>query len=948
MPPIQPSRPTLVTRPVRPTAAVKAGAPVVAVSETASKPAPRAPKPAAGTLRATEKMKAERPKKFANPNEYKNYVIKFSGYLAGARAELARAERELADVRELKATADAEWRRPLDAAERSLADTDRLYSAPIAEAEAAVAQARQALDDAINPGRRRSVELEAEAAQLARDAEALDRQLGAARTGLAGMDARITAQHQRKAGAENDRTRFGSELETLLARVPAGTTIERRLADARASAEDAARARSEAQGTLDRAQARDRQALADLDARARDFAEQVASLERQLEDARRVLANNDGAIAAEIVRRDQAAGERREADAAISRLEPQASPSAVESQRQRAQSAESRAKEADAAVERAAERVRRRETLQASVEVIAAAKEQYTSAASARTSARGEVDTKKRDLDTAMAGTAELDAQRGRVRDAERAVGEARQGVSRAQEKVRRKASLESAIDQLESMKTQYDAAVDSRAGFKGHVTRRQNELDKAMEGSDPSKVTPARSALAEAQEKWAEADAKVKSLESRISSLGASPGSIGSAISSKRSEASALGDAAGELSRAQSAQSSAESTLAGEKAKLDRYADVERKIAAAKAAHDEALRRYGDANGRVEQATAQLSRHGASPDNAESVLSQRRSELSALSGAPAEHERARSTQTEARATATREDQAYDRLKGLADELASARSRRERAARDLSTADARIATLTAEKVRSGSELPGIESRLAERRRSRDHARALASDERSRQGGSGWLGGERSRLEAAAREDERAKAHLSGVAALAGEIDQARDGRDTAIRTIRDAEAQATALTGEKAQLPKTIDQLVAQLASKHRARENAVAEAKRERDRRNGDNHPQVVTARGQVDAANGRLEGARKTHEAKVAPLRAVVETERKAYAEKTGALKARLDAAGPAVETAKKGVQDVYTEFEGLRTAIGGWQRTWWRLVHHFDLDAFWAEHGGMLNQA
>src|SRR5688572_2777213 len=131
MTPIQPTRPTSApARPVRPAAAPKATAPVADQA-----PAPRAPKPAAGVLRAAEKMKAERPRKFANPSEYKNYVIKFSGYLAGARAELTRAEKELADVRALKATADAEWRRPLDAAERALADTDRLYAAPIAEAE---------------------------------------------------------------------------------------------------------------------------------------------------------------------------------------------------------------------------------------------------------------------------------------------------------------------------------------------------------------------------------------------------------------------------------------------------------------------------------------------------------------------------------------------------------------------------------------------------------------------------------------------------------------------------------------------------------------------------------------------------------------------------------------------------------------------------------------------
>lgn len=955
MAPIQPTRPTPVRANARPGAAasvdgrgrsaspLEAGTPVAPAA-----PAPRAPRPVAGTLRAAEKMKAERPRRFANPNEYKNYVIKFSGYLAGARAELARAQQELAAVRELKATADAEWRRPLDAAERSLADTDHLYAAPIAEAEAAVAQARQALDDAINPGRRRAAELDAEVAQLGRDAEALERQLGDARTGLAGIDARITAQHQRKAGAEDERRRFANELQALLAKVPAGTTIERRLADARGAAEDAARTRSEAQDALDRAQVRDRRALDELDARARDLADQVASLERQLEDARRVLANNDGAIATEVIRRDQAAGERREADAAIARLEPQASVGAVEGQRQRAQAAEARAKEADVAVERAAERVRRRETLQTAVEVIASAKDQYTAAVSARTSARAEVDARKRDLDAAMAGAAELEAQRGRVHDAERLVGDARQALGRAQEKVRRKDVLASAIEQLESMKSQLDAAVDSRAGYKGHVTRRQHELDQALEAGDPAKVTPARSALAEAQERWADADGKVRAIEGRISALGASPTGIASAISSKRAEAAGLGDAAGELSRAQAALASAEATLAREKAGLDRFADVERRITAAKAAHDEAVRRHGDANGRVEQASTQLARHGATPDNADHVLSQRRSELSALSGAPAELERARAGQADARAAATREDQAYDRLKGLADELTAARGQRERAAREVAAADARIATLTAEKVRSASELPGIESRLAERRRTRDQARGQASDERSRQGASGWLASERQRLDAAAGADERARAHLSGVAALAGEIDRARQGRDAAIRTIGDAAAQATALTGEKAQLPRTIEQLVAQLASKQQARAHATAEAGRERDRRNGDGHPQVVTARGQVDAANGRLEDARKLHATKVAPLRAQVETARKAYAEKTAALQARLDAAGPAVAAAQKGVQDVYTEFEGLRTAIGGWQRTWWKLVHHFDLDAFWAEHGGMLNHA
>src|SRR5688500_7340595 len=124
MSPVQKTQNANPIKVVRPTVETKAAAPKAAPEAPVAKPAvepdalvrtsgPRAPKPTNVRLTALEQMEAERPK-FGTPEEYKNYVIKFAGYIKAAKNDLEIAQRSLDAEKEKEGNASAEFIKPLN------------------------------------------------------------------------------------------------------------------------------------------------------------------------------------------------------------------------------------------------------------------------------------------------------------------------------------------------------------------------------------------------------------------------------------------------------------------------------------------------------------------------------------------------------------------------------------------------------------------------------------------------------------------------------------------------------------------------------------------------------------------------------------------------------------------------------------------------------------------
>lgn len=553
--------------PVKAPAAKPATANTVSVTAAA---APRTPNPTKTKLTALAQMAADKPK-FGNPDEYKNYVIKFAGYIRDAKDELEVANRALESEKSKEADASAEFSKPLNAAKKVFEDTHALYQGTIDRTASALSAAKSDLDNAVYPGKAKAAELDREAAQLASQISSLDNQINNARSRISSLESGINTELSRRASAESSRSSAESE---------------------------------------------------------------------------------------------------------IRRLEPQA-PS-----------------------------------------------------------------------DSA------LSSQRTRVNDAASRLSSANSRLSDASAKLNRSNELKRAVDQLSSIDSQYDSAVDSRSSLKGWVGRRQTELTAAQGTGDAAKIQAAKSAYDEALSKYNAADQKVRSFESQMSQYGASPSTINSVISSKRSELAQYSGAQSEYDSASSAKSSAQQTYNAEKSRLDTMAN----------------------------------------------------------------------------------------------------------------------------------------------------------------------------------------------LADELDRNYDKKNTAIRTINEANARIASYTGEKSQLNTSIYQLQDQLDTKTRQRSTVVAEANRERARQNPADHPQVVAAKRRVDDLTGDLNQAQATYNEKIRAPKAKVDEEQTTYNNKMAPYRAKVADANRIVGEKTKGVETVKQEFDGLKD-IGGFKKMWWKLRYHFDVDKFWKEQGGQV---
>lgn len=245
---------SLVGRPAangKPAAARTAGAvkgPAIARDElrTAGRPV----QPTRTRLSATEQMKADRPK-FKNPDEYKNYVIKFKGYHEAAKNELAVARQALEAEKARLSEADAELGKPLKAAQRVLADTHKLYQDPIDRISGDLRGANDALQDAIYPGRRKAAELDGEASRLANSISRLEGDISSARSRIGSLETSISHAMSRRSSAYTEKSEAESRIRSLEPQAPSSSE----LSNQRARVNDAASRLREAESRVSSANA---------------------------------------------------------------------------------------------------------------------------------------------------------------------------------------------------------------------------------------------------------------------------------------------------------------------------------------------------------------------------------------------------------------------------------------------------------------------------------------------------------------------------------------------------------------------------------------------------------------------------------------------------------------------------------------------------------------------
>lgn len=237
-------------------AAPAAKKPAVAktVSVAAPAGAPHAPNPSKTKLSALAQMQADKPN-FNNPDEYKNYVIKFAGYIKDAKDELEVANRALDAEKQKESDASAEYIKPLNAAKKVFQDTHDLYQAPIDRINGQLANAKDDLDNAVYPGKARAAELDAQAASLANQISSLDSQISNARSRINWLESSIATENSRRAGASSDKSQADSDISRLQYQAPSDSALssqKSRVNDAASRLSSASSAVSAASSKLNR------------------------------------------------------------------------------------------------------------------------------------------------------------------------------------------------------------------------------------------------------------------------------------------------------------------------------------------------------------------------------------------------------------------------------------------------------------------------------------------------------------------------------------------------------------------------------------------------------------------------------------------------------------------------------------------------------------------------
>ena len=202
--------------------AAKPAAKPVTVAAPAA--APKAPNPTKLKMSALAQMQADKPN-FGNPDEYKNYVIKFAGYIRDAKDELEVANRTLDAEKQKEADASAEYAKPLNAAKKVLDDTHALYQGPIDRINRDLGNAKDDLDNAIYPGKAKAAELDRQAASLATQISSLDQQIANSRSRIGWLESSIATENSRRASAQSDKSRAESDISRLQYQAPSDSAL---------------------------------------------------------------------------------------------------------------------------------------------------------------------------------------------------------------------------------------------------------------------------------------------------------------------------------------------------------------------------------------------------------------------------------------------------------------------------------------------------------------------------------------------------------------------------------------------------------------------------------------------------------------------------------------------------------------------------------------------------
>jgi chromosome segregation ATPase len=191
---------------------------------SATPAAPRTPSPTKTKLSALAQMQADKPK-FGNPDEYKNYVIKFSGYIRDAKDEHEVANRALEAEKQKESDASAEYSKPLNAAKKVYEDTHNLYQGTIDKTSRELNAAKQDLDNAIYPGKAKAAELDREAEALANQISRIDGDIRSARSRISSLESGINQELNRRSSAESSRSAAESEIRRLEPQAPSDSAL---------------------------------------------------------------------------------------------------------------------------------------------------------------------------------------------------------------------------------------------------------------------------------------------------------------------------------------------------------------------------------------------------------------------------------------------------------------------------------------------------------------------------------------------------------------------------------------------------------------------------------------------------------------------------------------------------------------------------------------------------
>lgn len=145
-----------------------------------------------GTTKAKATADWDRPD-FTSIDGFKNYVVKWVGYVRDARTTLAQAQGGLTAAKLAQQDAEQKFNGPVRAAQQALDRVAAQYQAPVDRLTNALAAARNAQDEAMHPGLARARQLDAQAQDLANQIQGCEDELASLRTRIAGLDSRSSS-----------------------------------------------------------------------------------------------------------------------------------------------------------------------------------------------------------------------------------------------------------------------------------------------------------------------------------------------------------------------------------------------------------------------------------------------------------------------------------------------------------------------------------------------------------------------------------------------------------------------------------------------------------------------------------------------------------------------------------------------------------------------------------